>query len=764
MSAPRAAAASCHGGLEKKRVVAAGRTAILVGNPNVGKSVLFGALTGSYVTVSNYPGTTVEVTRGSAVIDGEPWHVLDTPGTNNLLPMSEDEQATRDILLSERDYVCLQVADAKNLRRGLLLSVQLAEAEVPFVLALNMADEAESRGIEIDERKLSGALGVDVVATVAVERRGVPALQARLETARRSPWRPRYDEHIEAALAEVAPLLPEDGIGRRALALMALVGDESLRAHLAARLSGPDLARLDAARRRLASRYPDSLRYVVARQRLAEVDRLHDAVVRKRDASASSGLARKLGAWATHPVWGVPFLAAVLWTAYEFVGVFGAGTAVDFLEHTVFARYLVPWLVTGVRAVTPSGGFQDFLVGPPGVPIDQHAGFLVGKYGLFSMGLSYAVAIVLPIVTTFFIAFSVLEDSGYLPRLAVMVNKVFKRMGLNGKAVLPMVLGLGCDTMATMTARIMETRKERVIVTLLLALAVPCSAQMAVILAMTAGLSWAANVWFLGTLMAVLFLVGWLAARVLPGRGSDFILELPPLRVPQASNILVKTTSRDRVVPAGGAPPVPGRDLDPVGPGPGRRPGGAGEGHVAGGGGAARPAPGGGQRLHPGLPAPRLRRRRALPVLRAVAAGSHHDLVHGDPGGGGARHHHALHPLHRQLLHDPEGAWLAHGARHGSVHPSLRVRGGSGGEPAHAPVRLKEPSVPALVARQESCPLCGFRFDAEGQGCRPSCPMYRGCSVVCCPGCGYSFPQESGVAAGLRRLIERLRERRAGPR
>jgi ferrous iron transport protein B len=530
--------------LDHKEIVEAPRTLVLVGNPNVGKSVLFGALTGRYVTVSNYPGTTVEVTRGSATIGGEPWHVLDTPGTNNLLPMSEDEQVTRDILLSERDYVCVQVGDAKNLRRVLLLSLQLAEAEVPFLLALNMADEAESRGIEVDDSALAASLGVDVIPTVAVERRGVPALQARLAGARRSPWRVRYDEQIEKALAEIEPLLPEGLLGKRALGLMALAGDESLRGHLAARLPEADLARIDAVGRRLATHYPESLRFVVARQRLAAVDRLHDAVARRRSSTAGGGIGRKLGAWSTHPLWGLPFLAAILWAAYEFVGVFGAGTAVDFLEHTVFARYLVPWLVAGVRVVTPAGGLQDFLVGPPGVPIAESAGFVVGKYGLFSMGLSYAVAIVLPIVTTFFIAFSILEDSGYLPRLAVMVNKLFKTMGLNGKAVLPMVLGLGCDTMATMTARIMETRKERVIVTLLLALAVPCSAQMAVILAMSAGLSAAANLWYLGTLAAVLVLVGWLAARVLPGRGSDFILELPPLRVPQAGNILVKTTSR----------------------------------------------------------------------------------------------------------------------------------------------------------------------------------------------------------------------------
>lgn len=545
MTPPARGAAACHGGdLDRKQVVASARTVILVGNPNVGKSALFGALTGKYVTVSNYPGTTVEVTRGSAVVDGHPWHVMDTPGTNNLLPMSEDEQVTRDILLSERGYVALQVCDAKNLRRGLLLSLQLAEAGVPFTLALNMADEAASRGISVDAERLSAELGVDVVPTVAVQRRGLPTLQARLAHARASALRVRYDAAIEAALAEIEPLMPAGGLGARALAVMALAGDDSLRAHVAAHLTEAELARVDAVRRQLAPRYPESLRFVVARQRLAVADRLHDAVVTRGGASAASGFGRKLGAWSTHPVWGIPILAAVLWAAYQFVGVLGAGTLVDFMEEEVFGGWVVPWTGRLVRWAIPWDGLERFLVGPPGLEPTEHGGFLVGKYGLLSMGLAYGVAIVLPIVTTFFIAFSVLEDSGYLPRLAVMVNKVFKRMGLNGKAVLPMVLGLGCDTMATMTARIMETRKERVIVTLLLALGVPCSAQMAVILAMTAGLSRAATLWFAGSILLVIFLVGWLAAKVLPGRGSDFMLELPPLRVPQAGNIAVKTLAR----------------------------------------------------------------------------------------------------------------------------------------------------------------------------------------------------------------------------
>ena len=543
MTPPHGAAAH-EADLDRKQVVAAARAVILIGNPNVGKSVLFGALTGKYVTVSNYPGTTVEVTRGSATIEGHPWHVMDTPGTNNLLPMSEDEQVTRNILLSERGYVALQVCDAKNLRRGLLLSLQLAEGGVPFALALNMADEAASRGIAIDAEQLSRELGVDVVPTVAVQRQGVGMLQARLAHARSSPLRVRYDAAIEEALAVIEPLMPPGGIGPRALAVMALAGDESLRAHLAGHLTEPELGRIDVVRRALAARYPESLRYVIARQRLAAADKLHDAVVTRGGASVTSGLGRKLGTWSTHRLWGIPVLAAVLWAAYQFVGVLGAKTLVDFMENTVFGEWIVPWAERVVRWAVPWDGLERFLVGPVGVARIEHGGFLIGKYGIISMGLAYGVAIVLPIVTTFFIAFSILEDSGYLPRLAVMVNKVFKRMGLNGKAVLPMVLGLGCDTMATMTARIMETRKERVIVTLLLALGVPCSAQLAVILAMTAGLSRAAILWFAGTILLVIFLVGWLAAKVLPGRGSDFLLELPPLRVPQLSNIAVKTLAR----------------------------------------------------------------------------------------------------------------------------------------------------------------------------------------------------------------------------
>src|SRR3989337_347226 len=185
------------------------------------------------------------------------------------------------------------------------------------------------------------------------------------------------------------------------------------------------------------------------------------------------------GRYAMDPFYGVPILLAVLFLAYEFVGVFGAKFLVDFLEANVFGKGILPATAWVVERTIPWPIIREFLVGP---------------YGMISMALSYAVAIVLPIVGTFFLGFGILEDSGYLPRLAVMVDRIFKKIGCNGKAVLPMILGLGCDTMATLTTRILETRKERVIVTLLLALGIPCSAQLGVILGMLSDIGPAATI------------------------------------------------------------------------------------------------------------------------------------------------------------------------------------------------------------------------------------------------------------------------------
>ncbi len=503
---------------------------LLVGNPNVGKSAVFGALTGRYVTVSNYPGTTVEVTRGEAAVGGRIREIVDTPGINTLIPQSEDEQVTRDILLTGEGEAVVQVGDMKNLRRVLLISLQLAEMGLPFVLDLNMADEARSAGIEVNTTRLAELLGVPVVSTIATQKRGLGALQEAVRRAAASPWRCSYPASIERAAAEIEALLPAGSpIEPQALALMIAAGDETLTPWLQRTLPPGSIAVIDGIADRLNREFPAGVRYAVNRTRMAAVDRVLTEVLRIRARTGTPAWLERISQWSTHPVLGLPFMALTLVLAWLIVGLLGAGLLVDLLQKGLFDGIINPALAGAVRRLIPVPLLRDFLV---------------GDFGLVTMALTYAVAIVLPIVGSFFIFFGLLEDSGYMPRLAVMVNRLFRRMGLSGKAVLPMALGLGCDTMATLTARIMETRKQRLIVTLLLALGVPCSAQLGVILGLLGGIGSLALLIWLAVVAGVLFTVGWLAARVLPGEPADFILELPPLRLPQPGNLMVKTLAR----------------------------------------------------------------------------------------------------------------------------------------------------------------------------------------------------------------------------
>lgn len=515
---------------EKREIDIKGKKKIvLIGNPNVGKSVVFGLLTGKYVTVSNYPGTTVEVAYGKTSFGHKDAICIDTPGVNSLVPRSEDERVTRDILLEEQDRIVVVIADAKNLNRSLLLTLQLIEMGIPLVLDLNMYDEAAERGIKIDVNRLKGILGIDCVETVATEKRGLPKLIQAISSPLKSNFKIDYGKDIESAIAEISSLLPELGAEKRGLSLILLSRDETLKDYLAAKkFDAKIMHKITDIIKRTQAKYARPLSFVIARRR-------HDGIAKILNQVFSAGhipvegFAERLGRVMMHPLWGIPFMAIVLVAVYKFVGEFGAGTLVDFLEEKVFGGFLNPWATRAVEFLVPFKFFQEMLV---------------GEYGIITMAVTYSIAIIFPIVGTFFIAFGILEDSGYLPRLAVMVDKVFNLMGLNGKAVLPMVLGLGCDTMATLTARILETKKERIIATLLLALAIPCSAQLGVILSMLAGVSWKASLVWAGVIVLNLLVVGAVANKLLPGRRGDFILEIPPIRLPQFSNILLKVAAR----------------------------------------------------------------------------------------------------------------------------------------------------------------------------------------------------------------------------
>ncbi len=522
-----AARGGCHGGASDHRAAAGSALRVaLVGAPNVGKSALFNRLTSSYATVSNFPGTSVEVTRGVGRIGEREIEVLDTPGMYSLLPTTEEERVAQRIVLGSAADVVVQVADAKSLPRMLSLTLQLAETGRPLVLAVNMMDEAERLGVRLDHRLLGERLGIEVVPVVAVSGRGVAELgEAVLHASEAGPPPlPTYLNGVGAVLdgatrLRLANLYP---VHPRALVALALQGDPEAVGMLREGQPCEVLPSPEEAAQLLAG--PPVYRLAFERRQLAQA-LLEGAV---EEPPRGREWVERLGSLLARPLTGFPVLLLVLYLGlYKFVGEFGAGTLVDWIEGVVFEERVNPF-------------FESLF---QGVPWEALRTLFVGEYGVLTLGVRYAVAIILPLVGTFFLFFSLLEDSGYFPRLALLVDRGFKRIGLSGRAVIPMVLGFACDTMATMVTRTLETRRERVLSTLLLALAIPCSAQLGVILAILAGEPRALAVW-VAALAGTFLLVGYLGARILPGERPSFHMELPPLRLPRPSNVLLKTYTR----------------------------------------------------------------------------------------------------------------------------------------------------------------------------------------------------------------------------
>jgi ferrous iron transport protein B len=513
----------------EKKPVESDSKVILVGNPNVGKSVLFNALTGAYTVVSNYPGTSVAVSRGHCTIDDRRYEVLDTPGMYSLMPITEEERVAREMLLLERPHAVIHVIDARNIERMLPMTLQLIETGLPVILLINILDEAERIGMRIDVGLLEEKLGIPVIGGAMRSKRGLNDVRraiAGFSSARRAVF--GYSPELDRDIEKVASALTGDyALSGRSLALLLLQKDDEI--HEMVRCTeGENFPAVEkAVNQTVFERRLDlHLRISLERKRVCK-GVLEEVVYQPQE--RRQRFADRLSRWTINPWTGFPLLLLVLYFGiYLFVGKFGAGILVDLCEGLIFEKYLNPGVIALVEHLTAWSWLRELVV---------------GEYGLFTLGVRYAVALVLPIVGTFFLAFSIIEDVGYFPRLAMLVDRIFKKIGLNGRAVIPMVLGFGCDTMATMVTRTLETVRERIIVTLLLALAVPCSAQLGVILGLLSGVPGALLVW--SVCIALVFLtVGFLSARLMPGEQPMFYMELPPLRMPQFHNVMVKTLSR----------------------------------------------------------------------------------------------------------------------------------------------------------------------------------------------------------------------------
>jgi ferrous iron transport protein B len=521
-------ACACQDGAEVED--AGPKKIVMIGSPNVGKSALFNRLTGTYVVVSNYPGTTVAVSKGKCKIGINEFTVVDTPGIYSMLPMTGEEQATRNILLSCKADLVLHVIDAKNLKRMLPLTLQLIEAKLPVLLVLNMIDEANRMGIRIDTRQLEKILRIGVMTTSALTGDGIEELKQKVVSGNsyKNHYKMNYGTHIEEAVDIIAPHMSEKcSISKRAQALLLIQNDPSVREMIRCH-NGIANDVVETTLSRVNENLDEPAGYTLSMTLHKAATRICQTIFSPPGYKGRS-FSKGLSEWMMNPITGVPLLLLVLYFGlYKFVGEFGAGTVVDFLEADLFANYVNPRVNDFLNRHIPWQSLRELI------------GF---EYGIITLGIRYAIAIILPIVGTFFIAFSIIEDSGYLPRLAMLVDRVFKKIGLNGRAVIPMTLGFGCDTMATMVTRTLETRRERVIATLLLALAIPCSAQLGVILGMMAQAPAAMAVWA-GFILMVFLFVGFLTAKIMPGKHPDFYMEVPPLRLPRPGAVLIKTYTR----------------------------------------------------------------------------------------------------------------------------------------------------------------------------------------------------------------------------
>ena len=475
------------------QVPSGARTIALAGNPNTGKSVVFNHLSGLYAEVSNFPGTTVEVQQGRFGRDV----ILDTPGIYGVSSFTDDEKVARGLLLDADAVVC--VVDAAHLSRDLFLTLQLIDMGVSMIVALNMMDEAQADGIDIDVDALSALLGVPVFPTVATRAIGIDDLRHGISQAQTGPCH-----------SELVALLPD--------------ADESL--------SRPErllLAEGDAVTAEAHGLEPGQLQETIYTWRRRRVNEIASSVVSRTD----KGVSRRgrLGYWIMNPLTGIPLLAVMLIATYVVLGEGVAIRVVGFTEETLGQGIWEPWIRGLVHRVVDEGSALETV--------------LTGEFGVLTMTVTYMLGVILPLVIGFYLLMAVLEDSGYLPRIAVMADSLFQRVGLNGRAVIPMILGFGCVTMATISVRVLGSKRERAIATYLMALSVPCSAQIAVILGILAAMGggWY-TVAYAGTIFTVFVIVGTLLGRFAPGESTGLLLDVPPVRLPRLDNVIRKTLNK----------------------------------------------------------------------------------------------------------------------------------------------------------------------------------------------------------------------------
>jgi len=439
---------------------------VLMGNPNVGKSVVFSRLTGANVITSNYPGTTVDFSKGSMKLHGEKVEIIDAPGTYSLVPSNKAEEVAVK-MLKDADII-INVVDSTNLERNLFLTLELLEKKYPVVVALNMWDEAKHLGIEIDKDKLQEELGVPVVATVALTGEGIKELVETIEKARISDKIEEMSE--EERWVKIGRIIKKaEKVGHR---------------HHTIR------------------------------------DKIADATIK--------------------PATGIPLAILIIFFTFMVVRFIGENL-ITYIFDPLFEEIYKP-IAMRLSEWLSQGFFHDLLIGQL---VDGEIDFM-RSMGILTTGIYVPFAAVLPYIMAFYFMLSILEDSGYLPRLATLMDNVFHRLGMHGHGIVPLFLGIGCNVPGALATRTLETRKQRFISATLLAIAVPCMAQIAMIFGVLGkeGIFYISIVFL--TLSIVYIVAGIILNKIVKGESPEIFLEIPPYRMPNIRTLLKKTWMRIR--------------------------------------------------------------------------------------------------------------------------------------------------------------------------------------------------------------------------
>lgn len=503
---------------------ATGRTIALAGNPNVGKSTIFNALTGLDTLTTNYPGATVEASMATVRVDGHRFTLIDLPGTYGLAATTEDQRVAWRVLLEQRPDAVIAVADATNLARNLYLVLQLLDLGLRVVLALNLSDVAERTGIVIDTARLEEMLGIPVVRTTATRGRGITdatsrALQLSGQPAAR---RHHYGHRLEEEVARLASRLNgQTVIAPRGAALMLLEGTGTALPPIA-RTMAEHTADVQASAGRIAAATGEPAPLAIARERHALAERIAGSAGTTR-----AGI-RGRQAWriATRPVTGLPLLLMVL--AAVFAALFGGGSFLAVAFDAAWRQYASPPIRAAVTWIFGAGTLTNTLL-----------------WGV-DAGLNAVLSVGIPYVLTFYVMLALLEDTGYLNAAAILLDRVMSKIGLTGRAAIPLVAGAGCNVPAIIGLRVLRSERERLIAGTLITL-VPCSARTAVIFGAVARfIGWQAAVGLYAIVSAVILGAGWGLNRYFPGRPPDLLMEIFPFRVPGLRTVIRKTWARVR--------------------------------------------------------------------------------------------------------------------------------------------------------------------------------------------------------------------------